>query len=133
VNFWTKRKRFEVERGSIGPERQSGYGHIVTQRYESGRTYMAEEKFETNLFRLIAAEVYFSLGLQVSREMFGKSYFSLGNGEKAAVDQAVLAAVAGNYQVLTPEFLKAQAAKAIPGFQAQSQVETPSQGTTEKR
>jgi len=58
---------------------------------------MPEEKFETNLLKLIAAQVYFLVGMFASREMYGKSYFSLGVGEKAALDQAVFAGVAGNY------------------------------------
>ena len=79
---------------------------------------MAEENIETNLLRVIAAELYLSLGLQTAREMYGKSYFALGVGEKAAVDQAVLGAVGGNYQAMTPEFLKIQASKPPAGFQA---------------
>jgi hypothetical protein len=72
---------------------------------------MPEEKFETNLLKVIAAELYYLLGLQAAREMYGKSYFSLGVGEKAAVDQAVLGAVGGNYNSITPEFLKGQQAQ----------------------
>jgi hypothetical protein len=50
---------------------------------------MAEENFDTNLLRWISAELYFLLGMQAAREMFGKSYFSLGAGERIAVDNAV--------------------------------------------
>ncbi len=74
-------------------------------------------EFDTNLLRMIAAELYFSLGIQAAREMYGKSYFSLGVGEKAAVDQAVLAAVGGNYQAMTPDFLTGPATKPPVGFQ----------------
>ena len=76
-----------------------------------------EDKFETNVLRLISAELYLSLGLQAAREMFGKSFFSLGAGEQAAVNQAVFAGVSGNYQAMTPEFLKGQTAKPPVGFQ----------------
>ena len=79
---------------------------------------MPNGEFETNLLRMIASELYFSLGMQVAREMFGKSYFSLGTGEKAAVDQMVLAQVGGNYQTLTPDFLKGAGTKQPVGFQA---------------
>jgi len=78
---------------------------------------MTDEKFETNLLRVIAAEMLFSLGLQAAREMYGKSYFALGLGERAAVDQAVIGAIGGNYQALTPEFLKGQMPKQPVGFQ----------------
>jgi hypothetical protein len=79
---------------------------------------MPTENFSTNLLRLVAAELYFSLGMQAAREMYAKSYFALGIGEKAAVDQAVLAQVGGNYRTLTEDFLKDQAAKPPVGFQA---------------
>jgi hypothetical protein len=36
------------------------------------------ETFDTNLLKLIAAELYFLLGMQTARELFGKSYFALG-------------------------------------------------------
>jgi hypothetical protein len=46
---------------------------------------MAEEKFSENLNRLIAAELHFFNRMTACREMFGKSYFSLGISEKAVV------------------------------------------------
>jgi hypothetical protein len=78
---------------------------------------MAEENFTVNLLRLVAAQLWVSLGLQTAREMYGKSYFSLGAGEKAVVDQAVNTMTAGNYQLLTPAYLAAQNPKAPMGFQ----------------
>ena len=45
---------------------------------------MAED-FQLNVLKLISAEIYALLGLSAAREMYGKSYFSLGVGEKAAV------------------------------------------------
>jgi hypothetical protein len=69
---------------------------------------MADENFDTNLLRWIASELYFSLGMQASREMFGKSYFSLGPGERGAVDNAVGASVKSNYQAMTPDLLIGQ-------------------------
>jgi hypothetical protein len=41
---------------------------------------MAE--FETNLMRLIAAELYFLAGMQAAREMYGKSFSLLGWASK---------------------------------------------------
>jgi hypothetical protein len=77
---------------------------------------MPDDSYETNLLRAIAAELYFLAGLNAAREMFGKSYFALVAGEKASVDQAVLAQVGTNYQALTPEFLKGQATQPKVGF-----------------
>jgi hypothetical protein len=66
---------------------------------------MADETFAVNLMRAIVAELHV-LNLQnASREMFGRGYFSLGIGDKMAVDQVVLALVSGNYTAVTPEWL----------------------------
>jgi hypothetical protein len=78
------------------------------------------DNFDTNLMRFIAASFYLSLSLQASREMFGKSYFSLGVGERAIVDQALQTTVAANYQAVTPEYLKGTT-PATAGFQAPGQ------------
>jgi hypothetical protein len=43
---------------------------------------MADEKFGENLKRVIAAELHFFNRMTASREMFGKSYFSLGISER---------------------------------------------------
>jgi hypothetical protein len=67
--------------------------------------FMADEKFTENLMRALVAELHV-LNLQnASRGMFGRGYFSLGIGDKMAVDQVVLALVAGNYGAVTPEWL----------------------------
>jgi hypothetical protein len=66
---------------------------------------MADESFTVNLMRAIVAEMHV-LNLQTaSREMFGRAYFSLGIGDKMAVDQVVLALISGNYTGVTPEWL----------------------------
>jgi hypothetical protein len=66
---------------------------------------MSNEQFGVNLFRAVVAEMH-TLNLQTAaREMFGKSYFSLGIGDKMAVDQIVLAVVAANYAAVTAEWL----------------------------
>jgi hypothetical protein len=77
---------------------------------------MTDENFADNLMRVVAAELHLLNGLTAAREMFGKSYFSLGAGEKAAVDQAVLGMIAANYQWVTPENLAAQQAQRPMGF-----------------
>ena len=82
---------------------------------------MAEEKYSENLLRAIASELHALTGLTVAREMFGKSYFALGLGEKQVVDQAVTAMVASNYQtVMTPESLALQTTQQPMGFRAQT-------------
>ena len=47
-----------------------------------------------NLLCMIAVQLQFANAMNAAREMFGRSYFSLGAPEKAAVHQAVLAATA---------------------------------------
>jgi hypothetical protein len=81
---------------------------------------MAE--FETNLMRAQLAATWFSLCLQTGRDLFGRSYLSLSQSEKSAVDQLVLANVSGNYQAITPEWLAAQQARAPIGFQAPTEM-----------
>jgi len=85
---------------------------------------MAQEKFSDNLMKVVAAELRFLNGMTAAREMFGRSYFSLGASEKIAVDQAVLGMIAANYQSLTPEFLAGQQATPEMGFRAQAQPQT---------
>jgi hypothetical protein len=41
---------------------------------------MADETFPVNLMRMIAAELHLLNGMTAAREIFGKSYFSLGSG-----------------------------------------------------
>lgn len=82
---------------------------------------MAEEDFLTNIARMIAAELYFSVSMQAAREMYGKSYFALGAVEKVTVDQAVFGSIAANYQAVTPENLKKQTAQQQTGFQVPQQ------------
>ena len=77
---------------------------------------MAEEKFDENLMRMIAGELAFLVSMTVAREMFGKSYFSLGVPEKAAVDQTVIANVGSNFQAITPAFLAGQQSQQSIGF-----------------
>ena len=78
---------------------------------------MAEEKFETNVLRMIAASIYSSLCLQTSRELFGKSYYSLGAVEKSAVDKAAFEQMSGNFQAITPGLLATPPPANPVGFQ----------------
>src|SRR6516165_2713436 len=80
------------------------------------RAQMAEENFNTNLMRMIAGQLHCLAGMTAAREMFGKSYFSLGVAEKIAVDNALNGIVAANFQAITPAFLAAQQAQQPVGF-----------------
>ncbi len=63
-----------------------------------------DEQFGQNLLRLLCAENFFSVAMLASREMYGKSYFSLGEAEKRALDQTVLNSISANYFALVPEW-----------------------------
>lgn len=63
---------------------------------------MADHPFETNLMRLIAAELRSLNCIATARDMFGKGYAELGVGERAVVDQTVQSMVAGQFHSLTP-------------------------------
>ncbi len=90
---------------------------------------MAGESFDTNLLRMIAAELWLSLRLQVARDLFGKGYLSLSAVEKSSVDQVVFATIAADFQTLTPDFLQTQKAGEPVGFQAPAGTPTPSSPT----
>ena len=84
---------------------------------------MADENsaaFHDNLLRMVAAQLHFSNAMTAAREMFGRSYFSLGTGEKVAVDQAVFASTASNFQAITPEFLAGHKPPHPVGFHVQT-------------
>lgn len=75
------------------------------------------EPSEVNLLKVIAASSYASLNLSVAREMFGKSYFALGQLEKTAAEQAAWGMLSGNFAQLTPELFATQLRPQV-GFQA---------------
>jgi hypothetical protein len=79
---------------------------------------MAEEIFGDNVLRVIAAELRVLTTMTAAREMFSKSYFSLGVGEKAAVDQALFGMISGNFQMITPQHLAAHKDHQPVGFHA---------------
>ncbi len=74
-------------------------------------------EYTVRLIRWTASVAYAQFGLGVAREMFGKSYFSLGSHEKTAVDNAAFGMVAGNFQFLTAQNLTTPAATTPVGFQ----------------
>src|ERR1700691_5355748 len=77
---------------------------------------MADEDFQQNILRMIAAELWFIAGLQASQATFGKSYTSLSVVEKGVVDQLVNGALGGNYNQITPAWLAGQKAATTVGF-----------------
>ena len=79
---------------------------------------MAEDNFDTNLLRMIAAELWLSLRLQVAREFLGKSYLSLSAAEKNSVDQIVTGTIGADYQAITPHWLLRTQKTQPVGFQA---------------
>lgn len=81
---------------------------------------MAKNSFNDDLLRMIAAQLWFQTGMQTARELFGKSYFSLGLAEKTTVDQTVFAHMSGNFQTITSEFLQGQGTQQPMGFPTQT-------------
>ena len=80
---------------------------------------MPEEIFSDNLLRMIAAELHLLNGMTAAHEMFGKSYFALGLGEKTSVDHTVLQMLTANYHWVTAEMPAAPKAPPGPvGFRA---------------
>lgn len=86
---------------------------------------MDDAKFIINLLRLVGSQLALQNAMTLSREMFAKSYFSLGVGESATVDQAMFQMTAANYQSITPEFLEGQQGKQPMGFPIQFAPPTP--------
>lgn len=81
---------------------------------------MPEELFSDNLLRMISAVLYQILTQQTAREMFGRSYMSLGAAEKVTLDQTVFQFVASSYQAITPDTIRTQQQhKPQAGFQPQ--------------
>jgi hypothetical protein len=74
-------------------------------------------EFETNLLKMIAAEMHFLVTMTAAREMYGKSYFALGVAEKGSLEQMAILTVGAMFQGITPEFLKGQTTQPVAGFQ----------------
>lgn len=75
-----------------------------------------DKDFDSKVLKFIASELYFLTALSASREMYGKSYFSLGIAEKQAVDSAVWNQTYGNFQQITPQLLGEQPEAPKVGF-----------------
>ncbi len=76
---------------------------------------MGTEHPEVDLLRLLVAEIWFALSMKASRELYGRSYFSLGMGERFALDNTVASMVGANYFALMPGMQKTEP-KRIAGF-----------------
>jgi hypothetical protein len=75
-----------------------------------------DKDFDSKVLKLVAAELYFLAGMTAAREMYAKSYFSLGAGEKQSVDSAVWSQIYGNFQLITPQLLGEQTEAPKVGF-----------------
>ena len=62
-------------------------------------------EFQVNLLRAIAAHLNVLSTLQTAREMFGKSYFSLGAEERKAAEKAQYELILSHYYGVTHEVL----------------------------
>jgi hypothetical protein len=81
---------------------------------------MAHESCEIDLMRLLIAEIWFGLSMKAARELYGRSYFSLGMMEKFALDQTMASMVGSHYCALGPHFPQPHPPRQIVGFQPQS-------------
>jgi hypothetical protein len=63
-----------------------------------------DDEFVTNLLRSILANSHLQTTMMISRDMYGKGYFSLSPVEKGVVDQIALSHVAANHNALTRDF-----------------------------
>jgi hypothetical protein len=79
---------------------------------------MGQNNFEVDLLRLLVAEIWFAISMKAARELYGRSYFALGVGERLALDQVVAATVGATYSEITPALLRPQS-KRIAGFQVE--------------
>ncbi len=66
---------------------------------------MADDKFDTNLLRAIAAELHYANLRQVAQEKYGKPLESLTPEELGSLQQVVMADLTYLFRILTPEFL----------------------------
>jgi hypothetical protein len=75
-----------------------------------------EDQFTENLLRALLAHAMLANAMTAAREVFGKSYFSLGLPERAAVDQMVRGFVGSDYHAITPGYLAEQQPHPPMGF-----------------
>ena len=77
---------------------------------------MGQQNFEVDLLRLLVAEIWFAISMKAARELYGRSYFALGVGERVALDHMIVATVGATYSVITPALLRPQPRR-VTGFQ----------------
>lgn len=80
-----------------------------------------DNKYPENLLRFIGATVYSQSLLLASKELFGRSYYSLSPEEKNAVNLTLNNQIQANTLNLTPQLLETwlnQANAGTVGFQA---------------
>jgi len=78
---------------------------------------MGHQNLEVDLLRLLVAEVWLAISMKASHELYGRSYFSLGVGERVALDHMLAAMVGATYSDITPALLRPQPRR-IAGFRA---------------
>jgi len=76
---------------------------------------MGQQNFELDLLRLLVAELWFAISMKAARELYGRSYFALGVGERVALDHMMAATVGATYSDITPILLRPQPRR-IAGF-----------------
>lgn len=76
-----------------------------------------KEGFETSLLRMIAANSCALLLLQISHDLFGKPYFSLGVEEKKAVDSQLERMSAHMFGWIAPGLFPEEGSRSGMGFQ----------------
>jgi hypothetical protein len=76
---------------------------------------MGQENFEVDLLRFLVAELWFAISMKAARELFGRSYFALGLGERAALDHMLAVTVGATYLQITPALLRPELMR-VTGF-----------------
>jgi hypothetical protein len=76
---------------------------------------MGQQNFEVDLLRLLVSELWFAISMKAARELFGRSYFALGYGERVALDHIMAATVGATYLEITPALLRPELRR-VTGF-----------------
>ena len=76
---------------------------------------MGQQNFEVDLLRLLVAEIWFAISMKAARELYGRSYFALGVGERVALDHVMAMMVGATYSDVTPTLFRPQP-KRVTGF-----------------
>jgi hypothetical protein len=76
---------------------------------------MGRQNFEVDLLHLLVAELWFAISMKAARELYGRSYFALGIGERMALDHVVASAVGATYSAITPALLRPELRR-VTGF-----------------